>query len=384
MTVAEPDVLDLLRAADPLSEPGTDDGGRLAAARRLVDAYRRRSPARPTPQPWAKQPRHRWWRVAAITLACIVAAPVVLVATLPGMVGRLGLPWPGTSVAVIGSELADRVCETGGHATAIAPSEANLRLWPGSLPAGWTPRTVFARDIDHSHEGCVAPSLVLAQLTEGRVVVGIVRVVGPREAMRYPGDPTLTTDEIAGLPAKRVIYPGMQDPSFHRWVLTGPGGLFWEVEAVGFTDVQARSIADQLSFTEAHVDYQAATAAPVSVLYRRSAQPYPTTTSGGLEWYVYFRDEAGHARHLLVRRGSLELPLAADEIAPGARQLDVNGLPGIQDGRYLTVEVQPGVLASIEVAGDLPTAERLLTSLSSLDPSDPRLRRYALREEYGD
>jgi hypothetical protein len=385
MTATEPDVLDLLRAidpidpVDPLAQPGQAhaDAARLAQVQRVVQLRR----AYASPPASTSGARGRW-RVAAIVVAAVVAAPVGLVAMLPGVASRLGLPWV-TSVAVLGSEAADRLCDGGGHATAIPPSQASLRLWPGELPSGWTVTAVFARDIDVSRSGCVVPSMVLAETTADNVVVGSVRVVGPRTSVSLPGDPEFTTDRVAGRPAREVTYPGMEVPDFRRWLVTGPGGLTWELDAAGLTESRARQIADSLSFTTTHVDYRAEPGSPVSVLYRRTGPPYPTRASGGLEWYVNFRDASGHVRGLSVRRSPLRLPLGSEEIAPGSRLRQVEGRPAVENPGSLTVEVRPGVLASTEVRGDLPAIEQLLGSLVNLDSDDPRLQRYALDEHYG-
>lgn len=387
MTVTDDELLDLLNAADPIGPAAVhggasvDDPTRLAQVRRVVDARREQ-------QPWSRPHRRldrlQRWRVAAMVTAAVVATPVGLLASLPGIASRLGLPW-ATSVAVIGSELADRECDSGGHSSAIAPSDASMRLWPSELPAGWAPETVFARDIDKSHRGCLLPSLVLADLGADRTVNGLIRVVGPRQAFRYQGDITTSPDQLAGLSAKMISYdPSFQDPAFHRWVVTGPGGSLWEVAAIGISVAETRRTLAKAQFTRRSVSYAEGADPSMSVLYRREGPPFQLTTSGTLEWYVYFRDEQDRERHLFVWRSAPAVPLTADEYGPGAQLLDVDGRPAILDPRNLTVEVRPGVLASMEVAGDLPAVQGLLSDLVDLNRDDPRLRRYALDEKYSD
>jgi hypothetical protein len=391
MTRTDTDVMDLLRASDPVQRSSSPDADQLAGVRRIVDHRRNSAPLAP-PLPSARShpahSTHRRSRVAAIALAAVVATPVGLVALVPGTANRLGLPWL-TPAAVIGTELSQRACDGGGHATAIPPAEASPRLWPGELPAGWSVETVFARKLDASRSGCSAPSLVLAETTGGRVG-GSVRVVGPLRRMGYPGDPTFTPDRIAGLTAREVAYPGMERSDFQRWVVTGPAGLEWEVDGVGLGEQRAREIADRLSFTPTHVSYAAGADPSVSVLYQRTGPPYPNVTSGGLEWTVRFRDAEGRRREVLVRRSALRLPIGSDEIAPGARIVELDGRPAVEHTTAggsrgsVTVEVQPGILAWADVRDDLQVVEQLLSSLVQLDKDDPRLTTYALHETYGD
>lgn len=369
------DVLPLLRAADPVdASVDTVDAVRLAGVRRVVDLHRHA--AAPTPT------RHgaRRWRAVAIGLGAVVAAPVALVAVLPGTANRLGLPWV-TSAAVLGTEIAARTCDGGGHSSALAPSEASPRLWPADLPAGWSVDTVLANRTDSSTAGCVAPSLVLAEMADDQVVGGIVRVVGPVRRVNQPGDPTRIPDRVAGLAADEIVYPGLGDARFHRWVVTGAPDGEWEVVTLGLSESRAREITDRLTFTATQVSYP--DDATVSVRYRRNGPPYPRHTSGGIDWSLTLLDPSGRERQLEVRRDTLRLPLGAREFSPGTRFFELDGHAAMDDPvsarrHVLSIEVLPGVVASATAFGDEADVERLLTSLVDLDPGDPRLVTHAL------
>ena len=379
------DLLDTVRWADPLRDAlvgAASDADRLLGARRVLGA-RVGHPTEPISRPFLRRPS--WWRRVALVTAVLTALPIGATVVVPDVMTRLGLRW--LTDQVTGSATAGGGAESGlpcgtGHAQAIRPDRAPLRLWPTDLPDGVRVTTVFARSTSFTG-WCTDPSLVLAELTPDGTVRGSLAVIGPGRDIQQDGEPERLLDRVAGLPAVRIGYPGMQSPDFQRWVVTDRDLNEWEVVVIGYPAGVARTMADGLSFRGTDVSWSGRDQR-LTLLHRRTGRPYPTSTSGGLDWYVRLSD--GRSLEIQTSPNRRQAGLFGDGVAPGTRVYHLGGRPThawVEGGitRSVAVEVSPGVRAFMEVRGDLPAVERMLTSLVDLDPDDPRLDDLALDED---
>ena len=189
------------------------------------------------------------------------------------------------------------------------------------------------------------------------VVVGTVGVVGPVPRVSMPGDPTYLPDSIAGLAAREVVYPGMGDALFHRWVVTGPSGDEWEVVTTGLAVTRARRWRRPLAIGPTRVDYAESGDATVSQLYRRAGAPYPRRSSAGSSGpCASSTTTAGSARSRCsdaLSASHWQPPSSArargSALSTTARPMEN---PVTPRRHILQVEVQPGVVASAAGLGD--------------------------------
>jgi hypothetical protein len=370
----------LLRDADPLrrATPDTSDDQVLAAARHRVDRARATVPL---PGPTVP-PRPVWpIRVALVAAAAAVltAVPLVLSAVLPEDSGI-----PGVVPAAVAS---DGTLDCGrGFADPIGPDEADVRLLPDHVPAGWSLDAVFARSTTEAG-WCLPPSIAALRIGADDVVTGRLSVVGPIEATI--DDHTAgrsTPDTVDGHPAR--VFSFDDGEPFQRWFWTDDGGRQWVAEAVGLPLVEARAVLTAASTDGSAVSWDTARAPGWTLVHQRTGVPYGTTRTG-LDWYVRFTDN-GQERLLEVAHGQDAVPLLS-YAAVGSRVLTLDGHQALRhpatasaDGNGATagpvtpldIEISPGTVASVWAAGDLPAVEDLLTSLRSVPADDPRLRTY--------
>jgi hypothetical protein len=277
----------------------------------------------------------------------------------------------------------------GGYAKPIAPKEASLRLLPSQLPAGWSLARVFARS--ESMTGwCTPPSLVALQTQPDGSVTGSVKVTGPVRAI-FPGDQPLTEDTIAGRSAARW---GDDDVPFYAWVWTDDEGRQWHAEVQGYRLAEARDLMAAVGNDGTTPTWAAAKAPGLDLVHRRTGPPYPTTWRT-LAWYLDFRvGESERSLHFGQRYDTI-VPLT---VGAGWRLITVAGRPAavsdslkysdteasVKGGagfHFLMIEVRPGVVLETELRdGELDEIEQVVASLVDVDPDDPRLEQYRLRE----
>jgi hypothetical protein len=372
----------LLRDADPLRRPipGAPDDQVLETARRRIDRVRA---ALPGPRPAA--PSQPVWRtrvaLVAAAAAVLTAVPLVLSAVLPEDSGI-----PGVVPAAVAS---DGTLDCGrGFADPIGPDEADVRLLPDHVPAGWSLDTVFARSTTTTG-WCLPPSLAALRVGADDVVTGRLSVVGPIEATIDDDTAGASTpDTVDGHPARMFSFDDGQP--FQRWFWTDDGGRQWVAEATGLPLQEARTVLAAASTTGSGVSWDTAAAPGWTLVHQRTGAPYGTTRTS-LEWYVRFID-AGEERLLEVGHAQDAIPLLSYADV-GSRLLTLDGHQALRhpatdsedaDGNGATdgpvtpldIEIGPGTVASFWAAGDLPTVEDLLTSLRSVPADDPRLREH--------
>ena len=358
----------------------------LGRVRQRVDADRRQvAPARTH----RLRPRTRLALVAAAA-AVITAVPVVA-----SVVGDDGDGAPSVlPVAVAGN--GELVCGQG-YASIVDPAEAEVRLLPDQLPAGWAYTEVFARH--ERSQGCDAQSLVALRLDPAGVVTGRVAVSGPVEA--FVNGPVVDRDSVPdtvfGAPARRfdlVPDPARYvDAEVHRWVWTDGAGRQWSAEVIGFGLDEARR-----QLTGVAIDGDAVAWEPVdpgwTLVHRRTGAPYVVPT-GGVIWTVGLTGGVEGRGFDVYSSPEPDLPVAADAFI-GDRLTDLDGraavvspprggeadggAPGSSPLMTVAVDVQPGVRAVTRIeAEDLAAVEQMLVSLRQVPTDDPRIEEYGTR-----
>ncbi len=373
--LSESDLDDLLRAADPLAEPGSDavTQAHLASAGAVlthrVAAAERRGKVR--------IPR-RWRRRLLGVAAAVVVLPTAAVVIGPTVAARFGAraPFVGTAVASDGR----LTCE-GGYAQAIPPATAPVRLWPAALPTGWKVTTVYARR-PGGINWCTAPSLVAARTDRTGLITGTVSLTGPVAGISLDDHTENAPDRVGVYRATRLT--ARDHTGYHTWVVTDASGAQWFAAVDGYPLTQARAVlaAATLGGT---VTWNPHRAPGLTVVHSRTGAPYPTTVRTGLDWYLDLDAHGVHRQmEAWTRPGGASVTA---QVTVGTRLLTVHGtqmLVGIVDGRPTAVyaDTPSGAVAWSDVAGDLSQVEARLLSLTNLPASDPRLRIYALHEKY--
>lgn len=332
------------------------------------------------------RPRTRLVLVAAAA-AVITAVPVVL-----SVVGQDGDGSPSVLPVAVAAN-GELVCGQG-FATAVDPAEAEVRLLPDQLPAGWAYTQIFVRH--ERSDGCDAQSLVALRLDPAGVVTGRVAVSGPVEA--YVDGQVVNRetvpDTVFGVPARRFDHtpdpdrPG--DAEVHRWVWSDGIGRQWSAEVVGFGLDEARRQLTGVSIDGDAVGW-AAVDPDWTLVHLRTGAPYVVPT-GGTTWSVGLSGGVeGHGFDVDSSPGP-DLPVAVDAWV-GDRLTDVAGHPavlspprgGAADGGApgspplvtVAVDVEPGVAAFSRVAADdLTAVEQMLGSLRQVAADDPRIEQY--------
>lgn len=386
------DLDDLLRAADPLTAPGSDAVTRahLASAGAVL-THRLATTATATAtrdvRTAGRVPR-RWRRRLLGVAAAVVVLPTVAVVIGPTVAARLGdRASGGPFVAAAVASDGQLSCE-GGYARAIPPDTAPIRLWPTALPTGWKITTVFARRTSGTN-WCTAPSLIAAHTDRTGLITGTVALTGPVAGIDVDhlgieiNDRAKTAPDRIG-PYEATRLTDRDHTGYHTWVITDSSGAQWFAAVDGYPLARARAVLAAATLGRT-VTWDPRRAPGLTVVHRRTGAPYPTTVRDGLDWYVNL--SAGrHARAVEVwdRPGS---PAVTSEATIGTRVVTVHGtrmVVNIVDGHPNAVyaDTPSGAIAYGDVDGDLPHVEAMLLSLRDLPADDPRLRTYALHEKY--
>jgi hypothetical protein len=375
--------LDRLAQAAPADLDDAQLAALLERARRRVDAER--SGGAP-PRVRRLRPRTRVALVAAAA-AVLTAVPVaVSVVNQDDGTGPSGL-----SVAV--AQNGQFVC-TNGFATAVDPAEADVRLLPDQLPAGWEYTQILVRH--ERSQNCDVPSLVALQVDPSGVVTGRLAVTGPVDAfINTPVvDRNSVPDTVFGAPARRfdlAADPARAiDHELHRWVWSDDTGRQWSAEVVGFDLDEARRQLAGVAVEGSAVTWQAVDPG-WSLIHLRTGPPYDLPT-GGTSWMVSATGGLEGRGYDVYANPEPHLPAAASAWIDD-RLIEVAGHPAVispvrgteADGGppgstgYLTlaVDVEPGVLAISRFdPGDLDGVQAMLGSLRQVAPDDPRIATY--------
>ena len=386
-----PDLDDALRAADPLTAPGSDavtqahlaSAGAVLTHRLTVAA----TADRDAPHPAGRRPR-RWRRRLLGVAAAVVVLPTAAVVIGPSITARLGEqisggPFFGTAVASDGQ----LSCE-GGYDQAIPPDTAPVRLWPTALPAGWKVKDVYARWFSGTN-WCTAPSLIAARTDRTGLITGTVELTGPVAGIDV-GHLGIEINDRAKTAAdwigryRAIRFTDYDATDHHTWVVTDASGAQWFAAVYGYPLGRARAVFAAATLGRT-VTWNAHRAPGLTVVHRRTGAPYPTTVRDGLDWYVNLHGHGG-ARALEVRDRPGR-PSATSRASIGTRVVTVHGtrmVVYVDRGKPTAVwaDTSSGAIAYGDVDGDLPQVEAMLLSLRDLPADDPRLRTYALHEKY--
>ena len=361
----------LLRNADPLRRPTSatpaDDQVLLAARRRVDQARATALPPRAGP----RQPawRHRLTLVAAAA-ALLTAVPLVLSAVLPEESRA-----PGVVPAAVASD-GTLDCGTG-YAEPIDAQEADIRLLPDHVPAGWSLDAVFARSTTATG-WCLPPSLAVLRIGLDGTVTGRLAVIGPLQAtIDEKAMGASAADTVDGRPARLFAFD-VGEP-FQRWIWSDDDGRQWVAEAAGLPLDEARRALAAASTDGSEVSWDPAVAPAWTVVHQRTGAPYDTTRTG-LDWYVRFSDD-GQERLVEVGHGEDAVPMLS-HASVGSRLMALGGHQALisptTDGAWASVEIEvaPGTVASLQATDDLAAVEDLLASLRSVPADDPRLEQH--------
>lgn len=385
------DELSALTALDPIDGEGlAADWARHPASAALLTALLRDAevPAAVAPvQPRRSSPSStpRWVRRSGA-----VAAALALLAA-----GRIALDTqePALARVAVASDGSVR-CSGSGYAAPIAPHDADLRLLPEALPAGWQLGQVAARwtTLDDP-ASCSVPALGLHRVDQDRRITATVDVLGPFSAVDLDGFlGERTTVDVDGQDAIRFDVDGLR-----RWIWT-TGDRSWVMEASGLTADDAALLQDTVSTTNWTVNADPAAAARLDLVVdtRRDGAP-PGRTPAHLDWYAELIGPDGQAATYFVRYS----PDQADQAIAAAPVGSVLAA----DGRSATSEYQTEAgdrvvvrRGDVEIqigAGPLfpydddPTPEpvptstlyALIDSLADAPQTDPRLVEHAYPED---
>lgn len=366
------DLLALVRSADPLQHvDGADD--HLSSARRVLDARTSGVPRQVPARTWRRR------LVTVLAVATVLPLAAVVVPALPG--------GPSPSRPLLGTATAGEgglTCGTG-YAQPIRPDTAEVRPFPADLPPGWTVEDLFARS-ESSTGWCTVPSLNAASVDSAGLVTGSVTLTGPMRGVRVDDAETEVPDRIGAYAARRLGPPLSGAPQFLRWIVTDEHGEQWYAVTNGYPLERARQLLGAATFVDRTVVWDTAAAPGLRVLHRRTGAPYPTSSTGE-SWYLEFGGVAA-GRMLTADAGRSDASVGARAVV-GTRLTTIADRPALvyeQDGVASSVytELRRGVLAGVDVSGDLPDVERVLAGVVDLPADDPRLDRLRLRESYED
>jgi len=384
--LTDSELADALRAADPLTAPGSEtvDRAHLISAGAVL-THRLTTAAAEHPRGTAGRVPARWRRRLLGVAAAVVVLPTAAVVIGPTVAARFGAraPFVGTAVAGDGR----LTCE-GGYAQAIPPATAPVRLWPTALPAGWTVTAVYARRTSGTN-WCTAPSLVAARTDRTGLITGTVSLTGPVAGIDVDHLGIIINEHANTAPDRIGVYRATRltdrdRTDHHTWVVTDSSGAQWFAAVDGYPLAQARAALGAATLGRT-VTWDPHRAPGLTVVHRRTGAPYPTTVRTGLDWYL---DLDAHGVHRQMEGWSRPgNPPVAAQVTAGSRLVTVHGvqmLVGIVDGKPTAVyaDTASGSVAWSDVAGDLPQAEARLLSMRNINRDDPRLRTYALPEKY--
>ncbi len=370
-----------LATADPLHNPvaaGPEDDENVRRARAIYDV---RISAGGGRRGWrqVRPPRHPARRLATVCLAA-VALPVAAAVIAPEVTARLGRDPERVPLASIAfADDGTTSCGGGTYTHAIRPDSSDLRLWPAVLPAGWKVRVIFARRT--AVKPCAPVSLVASRTGADGLVTGSVEIVGPAASVRVGYGSPAVEDTVNGLHAQRYDLSASNPNSF-AWLVTDATGSFWHVRVGGYPFEQARAVVQAATFHSGQVDWDASRAGGLRVLFHRDRAPFKPLGHSSM-WVIRVDTPRGE-RDIVVTTSDAPFSYGA---GVGSRPLTKGGrafIVMLNQGRPtgLFAEVGPRAAAVMDVNGDLDAAETVLASLEPIDANDPRLDRYALREQY--
>ncbi len=367
-----------------------DPGALLSARAGLDDAIAAEQVAAPRPAVLGQRGRPgrgRWVRRALAVAAAAALLPV----------GRIAVDTvnpAGASVAIAAD--GSLQCSGEGHAAAIDPRDADLRLLPVSLPHGWQVATIAARwQTSNDPAACWVPALSLVRLDDDRVVTGNVSVRGPFaevDVESFTGP--RSTVQVAG--EQGLLLDSSQE-GFLRWVWTADDRT-WVMEARELTLDQGQLVATGITTTGTDVDWQpTGDDGDLQVVARRPGPP-STRRAADLAWYVDLTGPDGRAAHYMVDHQP-EHPTPALQAAWPGVVVSPDGTearlerPGRRDGEDQIMVWRDGLRISAGVGPIFGTdanapatvpfgvLSAIVDSLAPAPADDPRLTEYALDED---
>lgn len=378
-----PGIEDLARAGRVAPDPGA-----LHAARaRLDEAIAAEPPQASRPAP-ARTSRRRWAYRGIAVAAMLTLLPL----------GRVALDTaPDGARAEIAAD-GSLQCSGQGYSEAIDPGEAELRLLPAELPAGWQLSAVAARrSTSEDPAVCTIPAMSLLRQDDSRVVTATASVLGPFDEVATDGFlGGRSTVDVAGHPG---LLLDSSDVDFLRWVWTAEEHT-WLMEAQGITRDEGAALAAGISTEGSAVDWQPAVEGlDLQVVAHRAEVPLDYRRAK-LEWHVGLAGPNGQAVNYLVRYES-EHPTSARSAAfPGATVAEdgtearwiAQGEPEPQQDQVylwrdgLRVSAGAGPLFSYDSDPAPPAVPSaviagIVDSLASVPADDPRLTQYVLDED---
>lgn len=379
------DIMDLLKAADPLTE-ADESAHRLANIRALLD--QRVAEVLPAVAPDRARSRVPMLIAAA---AGVVAIVVGLSLVRPGG----GLTLAGTAAALTNS--GEITCaRQSTPVTELTPQSAPLRLLPTSVPAGWTVTGI--RVTSTAASPCDAtPALTAAVIGRDDAVQSSVMIRGPLDFSIDTGHAAVTPATIGGSPGVVLTLDDPKGPQERIWVWQVDGHT-WYMKSYGFDNAgnNALAAAVQVTGDQVALDPSAASRTPRSLGGGREAGLQIISARAGQapavqpqeEWYVGLgRGTPGKASTEVVMRvvGMPGAPLGFDGVFPGQTLTREEGNWVLQQHAYGAVNLfqsRPGVLVTLDAPpGGQPSLgamspQQWLTMVRSLEPvaaNDPRL-----------
>lgn len=380
-----PGIEDLTLAGRVPSDPAA-----LRSARAVLDAAIAAEAADATllvpPAPSARSERARWVRRAIAVAAAAALLPV----------GRIALDTlnpAGASVAIAAD--GSLVCSGEGYAAAIDPRDADLRLLPATLPAGWQVERIAARwETSNDPATCQVPALSLVRVNDDRTITGTVSVHGPFaevDVESFLG--SRSTVEVAG---EEGLLLDSTANGFQRWVWTSGDGT-WVMEAQDLTGQEGAVVAAGITSTGTDVEWQpTGDDVDLQVVAQRPGPP-PAYRDARLAWYVDLTGPDGRAAHYAVTYQP-EHPTPVLEAAYPGVEISADGTegrlerPGPVGTEALTVwrdglRISAGAGRIFTTDTDSPQQVPLgvlaavVDSLAPAPPDDPRLVDDALPED---
>ena len=368
------DVMDLLRAADPLKlADGSAD--RLDGIRAVLDE--RVAAVAPDAVPERRRSRAPILIGAA---AAAVAIAVGLSLVRPG----IGPTLAGTAAAL--TSRGEVTCgEQSRQTTQLAPTAAPVRLLPAIVPRGWTVTGIRATSTAPS--SCDAtPALTAAVIGGGGAVKSSVMIRGPLDYSIDTTNAAVAPAAVAGARGVALTLDSPKGPQERIWVWQVEGRT-WYMKSYGFDDAQNKALAAAVHVSGDLVQLDPSTAPDALQIISARAGQAPATQPQE-EWYIGLgRGASGNAATEVLMRvvGVPGAPLGFDGVFPGQTLTREDGTWVLQQQAYGAVNLfqsQPGVLVTLEPPdsgepslGSM-TPQQWLTmvrSLESVAVNDPRL-----------
>lgn len=322
-----------------------------------------------------------------------VAAAAVLVA------GGLVL-WPSVSPGPSGAAVAISAdgqlsCPSSGFAHAIKPADADVRLLPSALPAGWKIDSIYARwQVNDGPAACTRASLAVARLAPNGVVSALAQVYGPFNGIDSSG--FLGTRSSAVVDGNRALTFTSAGDYFNRWVWTD-GGNSWLMESLGFTASEVAKLPGGVRTEGSDVVWDAsADTLGLTLTHQRTGDPY-TYRDEHLAWYINFSNAEGEAIQIYAddrtrnRRSTkelLRLGMRPGEAGTASEEWST------EEPRFYSYSLTrpDGITISAQNYSQFGNGEfskrapenvvrEIVNSLVPVPATDPRLQTFALDEE---